>query len=624
MGLCTASSPWVIQGGLTWISTALLAVVSSRRPFRAVDERRARVYDDLRGIVSGELAFEPLERGAYAHDASIHEIDPLGIVIPRTVEDVAATVRYAAENQIPLHARGAGTDTGGGALGPGLVIDFSQHLRRIVAIAEDRVVVEPGVVLDVLNAELASLGRRVEPVPLTSAVCTVGGMIGVDAAGARSLRYGSIGDHVERLRVVLAGGEVADLGFAPWPDLDSEPDGLVESIVRKLLVLHRRNGPRLARFGARAPRDRAGYALGRAAGEAGINLARLVSGSEGTLGLIVQATLRTVPLPPVVGVVLLPFARLLDAAGCVPLCLDGGLDLAGCDLFDWRSLRLARDADPRVRAVIEEAARSVLIVQAEGDDREDVSSRLELLADRLWRTGLLSSEARVLMDPVDCRLLLNLRKLVEPRLMKQRSRIRPVPVVDDLGVPIEELAAVVERLLALFKRHQLTWTLDAWAGDGRIRLRPFLDLGSERDRNRIPSIAEETYEIVLAAGGTISAAQGCGLTRTPFLPRQFGEGIQVVRAIKDAFDPARSSATIRTPSCDLSRSFRGRPDPRRPSESPWRPPGSGPTPGSYRLPAARSPAGVVWLLRRSRIPTRSRRRSMGSLPRRCAGRSLMS
>ena len=131
----------------------------------AVDERRARIYDDLRGVVLGDLYFEPLDRMPYAHDASLYEIDPLGVVVPRNEDDVVSVVRYAAENRIPLHVRGAGTDTGGGSLGPGLVVDLSRHLRKVIAIGPEHVVVEPGVVLDVLNAQLAPLGRRLEPIP---------------------------------------------------------------------------------------------------------------------------------------------------------------------------------------------------------------------------------------------------------------------------------------------------------------------------------------------------------------------------------------------------------------------------------------------------------------------------
>ena len=314
-----------------------------------MDEHRARIFDDLRGMIDGELYFEPLDRAPYAHDASLYEIDPLGVVVPRTEDDVTTIVRYAGEHQITLHPRGSGTDTGGGTIGSGLVIDFSRHLRRVVKITADHVVVEPGVVLDTLNAELAPLGRRVEPVPVTARVGTVGGMIAVDSAGGRSMRYGSMGDQVQQLRVVFAQGEVADLGFVPWPAYDDEPRSFADLIVRKLQNIHRQSHKRLSQLMPTAVRNRAGYALGRAASDRGINLARLISGSEGTLALILQAVLKTVPLPTAQAVVVLPFGRLADAAVAAQHCLRADLNPSVCDLYDWRLLSLARDVDSQFR-----------------------------------------------------------------------------------------------------------------------------------------------------------------------------------------------------------------------------------------------------------------------------------
>ncbi len=248
----------------------------------AVDEARARIYDDLRGVVEGELYFEPLDRAPYAIDASLYEIDPLGVVVPRSEDDVVNVLRYAAENRIAVHVRGAGTDTGGGSLGPGLVVDLSRHLRQVIAIGGEHVVVAAGVVLDVLNAQLAPLGRRLEPVTYNSDVTTVGGMIAVDAAGPRSMQYGSTGDQVDRLRVVFAGGEVADLGFEAWPTFEAEPADFKDLIVRKLQTIYRNSEGRLTKSCPSPRRNRAGYALARAAGETGIHLGRLVAGSEGT------------------------------------------------------------------------------------------------------------------------------------------------------------------------------------------------------------------------------------------------------------------------------------------------------------------------------------------------------
>ncbi len=502
-----------------------------------MDERRARIYDDLRGVVQGDLFFEPLDRAPYAHDASLYEIDPLGVVLPRNEDDVVSVVRYAAENQIQLHVRGAGTDTGGGSLGPGLIVDLSRHLRKVIAIGAEHVVVEPGVVLDVLNAQLAPLGRRLEPIPSGSDVSTIGGMIGVDAAGGRSMRYGSTGDQVDRIRVVFAQGEVADLGFEPWPAFEAEPTDLKDLIVRKLQPVYRHSQARLERVAPTLSRNRAGYGLLRSASESGVQLGRLVAGSEGTLAIVLQAVLRTVPLPAAQGVVVLPFISLADAASFVPELLDPALEASSCDLFDRRSISLARDADSSCRGWIDEAAEAILTVEFEADDPEVVAGRIRLLGERAHRMRALVAEPFSTLKRIECERLLGLRRLLEPLLMRFRGRARPVSFIDDVAVPPGRLATVLPRLQSLFQQQNVTWTVDAYAGEGRLRLRPFLDLADPGDRAKLEPLASRVYDIVIDAGGTVSSARGCGLARTQFLRRQYGELVQVFREIKDAFDP---------------------------------------------------------------------------------------
>ncbi len=471
------------------------------------------------------------------HDASLYEIDPLGVVVPRSEDDVVTVVRYASENGIPVHPRGAGTDTGGGALGPGLVVDLSRHFRRIISTGAEHVIVEAGVVPDLLNAQLAPLGRRLEPIVRSSDVTTIGGMIAVDAAGGRSLRYGSTGDQVDWLRVVFAGGEVADLGHDHWPAFEAEPVDFKDLIVRKLQTLYRRGADRIRRARSAVPRNRAGYALARAADESGIHLGRLVAGSEGTLALVTRARLRTVPIPAAQAVVLLPFRRLSEAVACVPELLDADLSPSSCDLLDRRSLHLARDADDLFRNSIDESAESILVVEFEGNDPEEISAKVQIACNRAARTGRLASQPSTQSKRAECERLLGWRRVVESLLMRFRGPSRPVAVFDDAAVAPDRLAVVLHRLQALLQQENITWTLDAYAGEGRLRLRPFLDLSNPRDRARLEPLAAQVYAIVLDEGGTISSSQACGLLRTQFLRSQYGELVQMFREIKDAFDP---------------------------------------------------------------------------------------
>ena len=500
-----------------------------------MDESRARIHDDLRGILGGELLFEPIERAAYAHDASLYEIDPLGVVIPRTRDDLAALVRYAAENSIPLHPRGAGTGLAGETLGPGLVIDFSRHFRRIIEVGPEHVVVQPGVVLDILNARLAPLGRKVGPDPSHSESRTIGGMVGLDAAGIRSLRHGTTADHVKRLSVVFSNGESADVGFEPWPLPDDEADSFKDLVVRKLGTIYRRQVDLLARRRPKSRRNRAGYALGDAASPVGIDLARLLVGSEGTLALVTEITLKTVPIPLAQAVVVLPFGRLADAASAVVECLKDRP--SACELFDWRSLSLARDVVPAMRPWLAEEAESALVVEFDGDDPVEVLERLRCLSKRLIRSGLLVADPVEAIRRADCDFLLGLRRLITPSLMRMKGPSRPVPFMEDIAVPPEALAEYLRRLQDILKSFEVSWTLYAHAGDGQLHIRPFLDMGDPADVAKLEPMATAVLDAALDLGGSISGEHGCGLARTQFLRRQSGDLFHAFREVKDAFDP---------------------------------------------------------------------------------------
>lgn len=245
-------------------------------------------------------------------------------------------------------------------------------------------------------------------------------------------------------------------------------------------------------------------------------------------------------MPAAQAVVVLPFARLGDAAIGAQHCLESelGRELSVCDLYDWRLLSLARDADSRFHDWIAEAAESVLIIEFEGDAQDEVAGKARMLIERINHQGLLNADPVTVFRRADCEQLVALRRLTEPLLTRSRSRSRPLAIVDDLAVPPDRLALVVRQLQDRLKRHGVMWTMNAYAGDGRIRLRPFLDLADPGDRARLEPLVREIYDLVIEAGGTISGSQGCGLARTQFLPRQFGELVQVFREIKDAFDPS--------------------------------------------------------------------------------------
>ena len=282
-----------------------------------MDQARQRIQDDLRGLVRGDVRCDDLFVQLYASDASIYQIKPLGVVRPRSTADVAACVQYASEQRIPMHARGAGTGLAGESLGGGLVIDFSRYMRRVLRTDPDHVRVQPGVVLAKLNEHLLPFGRIFGPDPAMSQVTTMGSVIAIDASGSHWLQYGSARRHVESLEVVLSDGTVMEARPRTAHALRRRGARFTQAGAgRQVAELLRQNAELIARRQPRTLVNQCGYQLSDVLGDAHLDMGRLLSGSEGTLAIITEATVSTHALPRFSGVGLLffEFAR----------CGDGG------------------------------------------------------------------------------------------------------------------------------------------------------------------------------------------------------------------------------------------------------------------------------------------------------------
>lgn len=501
-----------------------------------MDERRARIQEDLRGLVEGDVRCDDLYLQLYASDASIYQIRPLGIVRPRSVDDVVACVQYAAENSIPIHARGAGTGLAGESLGPGLVIDFSKYLRRIVATDDETVRVQPGVVLERLNAHLLPYGRAFGPDPATSQVTTMGSVVAIDGAGSRWLKYGSARQHVRHLQVVLADGEVVELHREPVRTSQTDVENQFHSrIVGPLADLLTQHAELIEQFRPQSRVNRSGYAVWDLLDDGTLDLPKLIAGSEGTLALVTEATLSTVPAPKHRALAMLFFDRLESAARAVLELLP--FEPSACDLMDRRHLSLARDTEPRYDVLIPQEAEALLLVEQEGDERTEVRERLRQMIDRVVRQKRLAFDARQAFDAEEIELFWQLARRVVPTLYRMKGSTRPVPFIEDVAVPPEALPGFLVQLQNILKRHQVIASLFAHAGHGQLHVRPFLDLAAEDDVRTMRQLAIDVYREVFDVGGTISGEHGDGLSRTPFLREQYGPLYDVFREVKAIFDP---------------------------------------------------------------------------------------
>ncbi|TWT95821.1 Anaerobic glycerol-3-phosphate dehydrogenase subunit C [Botrimarina colliarenosi] len=488
-----------------------------------------RIAEDLRGQVAGDVLCDEVTRRLYATDASLYEITPAVVVRPRVTADVEATVRYAAAEGIAVHARGAGSGLAGGCLGPGIVVDFSRYMRRVLADEGDTVRVQPGVVHADLNRRLAASGRVFGPDPAMTEVTTLGGVAAVDSSGSRRLAYGSARQHIVGLDAVLGDGRWLTTSAAPGENrLAAELSGKLFGLLNGVRGVIREHIPRRCV-------NTSGYALDQSLREDHADLTQLMVGSEGTLGLITELTLRTSPLPARVGSALLTFPSLELAAEAVQVLLPMGL--AACDLIDRRRLSLARQKDLRFEMLLPGAAEALLYVEVFADDEASLSERLGRVVDAMRGEDSLAAEALIAETADDRRLFADASRQLVSALHGLKGARRAVPGVEDIALPPAALPQFFLRLQEILKRREVTASVYGHVGHGQLHLRPLLDLTTRADVRRLETLASDLYDTVWLLGGTISGEHGDGLSRTPFSSRQHGPLMNVFRGVKTLFDP---------------------------------------------------------------------------------------
>jgi FAD/FMN-containing dehydrogenase/Fe-S oxidoreductase len=522
------------------------------------EQQREHIHDDLKGVIKGELLFDDLNRALYSTDASIFQVQPLGVVVPRDEEDVQALVRFAAENQVPLVPRGAGTGLAGESLGAGLIVDMSRHFRAIVETGPDSVRVQPGMVYRDLAAVLTKQGRFFAPDPASGNQCTLGGMLATNASGAHALRYGYTRDHVVSLRVVLDTGDAVVAGRHPrWPAPlipssaspakdngagDSSPKSQgqrhLEDIVLAVSNLLENNADFIRNHQPRTRFNRCGYLLDGLLADDHLNLARLLVGSEGTLGLFTEATLQTLPLPASRSLVMLGFDSLDAALRTTHRALQYGP--AACELIERRLLILTRGSDAAgITALVPPTVEAVLLVEFESESSHQAYDAAREVVDHLYKTERLALLAVSAFEPEEIDRLWKIRESALPSLYGLRGGAHPIAFVEDVGVPVEELPAYLRRVQEILHHHETTASFLVHAGTGQVHTRPFLDLQRSEDVAKLATIAEEIHGVALDLGGTVSTQHGTGLARTPWVARQYGPLYPVMRELKAIFDPKR-------------------------------------------------------------------------------------
>jgi FAD/FMN-containing dehydrogenase/Fe-S oxidoreductase len=529
------------------------------------DDGSPHLEERLRREIQGEVLFDRFSRGRYATDASIYQIEPLGIVVPKSREDATAAIAIAREEDVPVLPRGAGTSQCGQTVARALVIDCSKHLDRVISVdVEGRCVrVEPGVVLDRLNRLLRQHKLFFPVDPSTASRATIGGMTANNSCGSRSLRYGNMVHNVRGIDALLADGTEAWFGEVAGNFDDTTAAERYRDLVRQMRALHRREAGEIERRFPKVLRRVGGYNID-SIDEAGHNMARLLVGSEGTLAFFneIELDLQTIPGHRVLGVC--HFPSFYSAMAATQKIVE--LGPSAVELVDRTMIELSRDIPmfgPIVERFVQGEPAAILLTEFAGDDPAENVRRLKALVELMGDLGFPGSVVEA-VEPAYQQAVWEVRAQGLNIMMSMKGDGKPISFLEDCAVKLEDLADYTDRLTRIFEKHGTYGTWYAHASVGCLHVRPVLNVKQELEVRKMRSIAEEAFAMVREYKGSHSGEHGDGLARSEFHEAMFGG--RIVRAfeeVKDTFDPGglfNPGKIVRAPKMDDRSLFRFKPD----------------------------------------------------------------
>jgi len=491
-----------------------------------------QIHQGLNGLIKGSVATDIFSRVAFSTDAGIYQITPVCVVTPRDAEDVSAIVKYAAQQNIPIAARGAGSGFAGESLTDGIVIDTARYMNRIIGTEDNgrTVVCEPGVVLDDLNNYLAQFGRKIGPDPSSSNRAVISGVVANNATGAHSLEYGYIAEHILSIEIVLYDGSIVELKNAF--DFSKAKSCLAE-IGKKCAKLLTEKDQIINQAMPRTKRNHCGYNIVGICHDNKLDMAKMMAGSESTLGIFTKITLRSVDNPAAKGIVHFEFDSFEKMALAVPVIVGSGA--CACELMDKTLINIARQALPKYRDILPEDCHASLLVEHTGQGLDEVRAKLEKTD---LAVGELASKRKQVLDLETQSRLWKMRKDAVPLLHRAKGQAHPIAFIEDVSVENTQLAEYLGALEDISVRHNIQIAFYGHAGDGQLHIRPYLDLSEPADITKMQQIANDVFELAWSLGGSISGEHADGLLRAAFIRKQYGDELyQVFKEIKNIFDP---------------------------------------------------------------------------------------
>lgn len=510
------------------------------------DEERAAFEIELKKCVEGEVRFDRLTRQLYSTDASDFKKLPCGVVIPRHINDVQVAVEIAVRHGISVIPRGGGSSVSGQTIGTGLIIDHSKYINSIVEInrAEQWVQVESGLVLDRLNATLVSDGLMIGPDPSSSAVATLGGMVGNNSTGAHSFVYGMMADHLIEVEAILMDGSTVIFNGKTEAEVQAlaAEESLEGRLYREIPQLLDRYADCIDEGYPKTWRNVAGYNVNRLLAEREksglLNLAHLLCGSEGSLALITKVKLNVVKRPVAVRLALLHFPSLQEALEAVPSLLQ--YRVAAVELMAKPTLQLAHDhpvIGPRLQKFVEGIPGAILIVEFNGESEAELAEEAGRLESSLRQDGYQERISHC-TTPEEIGQVWHIRKSVFGLIVSKPGDDKPVWIIDDGTVPVTEMTRYTEEVVAVGHRFGIDITFDAHASAGCLHMGLDLNLKTSDGLRKLEALTREIMAVAIKYNGTTTGEHGEGLARSFFNEQLYGKELHgLFCKIKNLFDP---------------------------------------------------------------------------------------
>ncbi|MBI1974862.1 MAG: FAD-binding oxidoreductase [Parcubacteria group bacterium] len=512
---------------------------------------------ELRSILRGEVLTDEASLEHYSTDGSIFRVMPWAAVLPKDATDIVALTRWVREKReknpeevrFSLTARGKATDQAGGPLSEGIILRFPGCLDKILEVRPDFVRVEPGAVFGVVNKELEGHGRFLPSFPASHMFSTLGGAVANNGAGEKSTKYGSTHLYIKALKMVLSSGAEVVVQPFKWGDLAFKKQQVnfegdvyrdIEILIEKRKHLIETTRPKVVKYAS-------GYNIwdvDRKTEEGRIfDLTQLIAGSQGTLGIITEISLWTLPKPSHTGLLLAFFEDLPKSGQATAELLKFGP--SALEMVDRFLLELVQKENPDMLAGLlpdrpspngsGQVPAVVLLCEFDGEDQSAIQKQLEEAQNVISR---LAFSSKISLDPEEQSKFWKVRRSAALVAESAHGKKKALPFIEDAVVPSEQFPEYVTRLYEIMQREELAFSVWGHAGQGNLHVQPFLDVGDPKDREKLFRVSEEVYEVVSRLGGILSGEHNDGIMRTPYLSRVFSpELLKVFRDVKQTFDP---------------------------------------------------------------------------------------